>query len=250
MKFDYEYRTSENELRFGFINASDREAAFAALRSIGIRPARLKESPGFFNLLFGKGKRWIAIGALLLIVIGLFVFAMRTNHKVSVVLQEVADQAMFAERSQIYGDPTLLKHEFDSDWSDVFTNGFDRLLAAYGIPGRTVVRDDTSSIMTDAARSLKEYSTVGVSDFDEIAKMKRIVNGMKREANAYLAAGGTVASYIRRLEKRQRDEVMYLARIRTELQGTDDISVWRERNSSLRSMGLPMIAMPDEDREK
>ena len=61
MKFIYEYRTSDNVRRSGVIDASDRESAFIALKNQGVRPASMKEAPGIFNKLFGKGKRWIAI---------------------------------------------------------------------------------------------------------------------------------------------------------------------------------------------
>ena len=64
MKFVYEYRTSDNALHHGSVAAADRDAAFAALKARGVRPARLVEAPGFLNKLFGKGKRWIAIAVL------------------------------------------------------------------------------------------------------------------------------------------------------------------------------------------
>lgn len=64
MRFNYEYRTSANELKNGSICASTRERVFVELRTRGIRPCRVVEAPGFFNKLFGKGKRWLAIGVL------------------------------------------------------------------------------------------------------------------------------------------------------------------------------------------
>ena len=53
MKFFYEYRTRDNERRSGEVNAADREAAFALLKSQGIRPSRLNEAPGLANKLLG-----------------------------------------------------------------------------------------------------------------------------------------------------------------------------------------------------
>ena len=61
MKFNYEYRTSDNKLHGGVVSAASREDAFSMLKARGINPARVTEAPGFFNKLFGKGKRWIAI---------------------------------------------------------------------------------------------------------------------------------------------------------------------------------------------
>ena len=74
MKFNYEYRTSDNVRHTGVIAASDREAAFAALKAQGIRPGCLAEAPGFFNKLFGKGKRWLAIGVLGAALVGSIVY--------------------------------------------------------------------------------------------------------------------------------------------------------------------------------
>lgn len=64
MKFVYEYRTSDNVRHNATVSAPDRDAAFARLKARGIRPSRLEDAPGFFNKLFGKGKRWIAIAVL------------------------------------------------------------------------------------------------------------------------------------------------------------------------------------------
>ena len=78
MKFNYEYRTSDNKLHAGSVRAATREDAFSALKARGINPARVTEAPGFFNKLFGKGKRWIAICVLALaLVLALAALSMR-----------------------------------------------------------------------------------------------------------------------------------------------------------------------------
>lgn len=76
MRFLYTYRTSDNVEHEGAISASSRDAAYAALRERGIRAGRVTEAPGFFNKLFGKGKRWLAIGALA-VVIGVLAVLLR-----------------------------------------------------------------------------------------------------------------------------------------------------------------------------
>lgn len=74
MKFLYEYRTSDNAKHSGTISAASRDAAYAAIKVLGVRPSRVVEAPGFFNKLFGKGKRWLAIAALgVLVIIAIFV---------------------------------------------------------------------------------------------------------------------------------------------------------------------------------
>ena len=74
MKFLYEYRTSDNAKHSGTICAASRDAAYAAIKELGVRPSRVVEAPGFFNKLFGKGKRWLAIAALgVLVIVAIFV---------------------------------------------------------------------------------------------------------------------------------------------------------------------------------
>ena len=57
MKFDYTYRTHENELKFGSLAASSREDAFRKLKGRGINPSRVVRAPGVVNYLASFGKR-------------------------------------------------------------------------------------------------------------------------------------------------------------------------------------------------
>lgn len=59
--------------------------------------------------------------------------------------------------------------------------------------------------------------------------------------------GGKLGEYIHRLDERQQEELTILNRFRIELSMVQDEAVYRERNISLRQMGLPMVQMPDED---
>ena len=45
MKFLYEYQDKSNKRHKGALNASDRAAAYAALREQGIKPIRCDEAP-------------------------------------------------------------------------------------------------------------------------------------------------------------------------------------------------------------
>ena len=76
MKFIYQYRTPDNVQHEGTICAATKDAAYDQLRARGVRPGRMVEAPGLFNKLFGKGKRWIAIGALggTCLALGFFIF--------------------------------------------------------------------------------------------------------------------------------------------------------------------------------
>ena len=53
----------------GVINASSRDEVYSILKARGIRPGSVVEAPGFFNKLFGRGKRWLLIAALAIFVV-------------------------------------------------------------------------------------------------------------------------------------------------------------------------------------
>ena len=226
MRFLYQYRTNENELRHGVVKASDRDSAFAALKAQGIRPSKVEEAPGLLNKLFGKGKRWMAIVVLaLLAAIGWWL----------AVSEREPD---WEERSQIYGDPVLIKELSANNWAAVFENEADRALAAYAVPGRAV-----ADILPpkDAALVMKGSISIKEDDGEVVRKMKRIVNGMKREMREYVRDGGTPEGYFRRLAIRQKDEAQVLAGAERALKNESDPQKWAERNRQLQAMGLPML---------
>ena len=100
MKFLYAYKSADNVRHEGAIRASSRDAAFAALKAGGIKPIRVDEAPGFFNKLFGKGKRWIAIAFLTIVAVASLHYAHRTKVETA--------PSNFEDRAQLYGDPEVI----------------------------------------------------------------------------------------------------------------------------------------------
>ena len=100
MKFLYEYRTSDNAKHGGVIKAADSSAAYALLKSRGIKPSRFVEAPGFFNKLFGKGKRWIAIAVLGVLCLALCAVVLGTGRGARSAVHEFDATA----RRQVIGD--------------------------------------------------------------------------------------------------------------------------------------------------
>ena len=233
MRFIYEYRTSDNVPHTDEIAASDREAAFRILRERGIRPGRLVEAPGFFNKLFGKGKRWLTIAVLcvtLAIVVGRGIL---TAPQSSSVVESTA-------RHQIYGDPVILEPFERGDFSGVFADAGDRHLARYAQPGRLM-----PSLEGDAVPPPPDFSVsvlVSPDDPREIRELKEIVGGMREELRGYLAeGGGTWASYCRRLDERLDEERAIYERTRLELENEKDPGIRQERNDELRRLGLKTV---------
>ena len=248
MRFVYEYRTSDNVRHKGEVCAANREAAYDLLRKQGVRPGSLADAPGVFNKLFGKGKRWLAIGVLSLGVIAFAVYAM-VLRRASLVPQE-------SSRSQIYGDPTVLQLCEAQGWTNVFPCAADCFLAAYAIPGRVVsgVNAPATSELVEASRSPVSIEPV---DEPEVSQMKRMVNGMKRELSEYLAAGGDVGGYVAQLRERQETEAVLFKSVsdrfdamrtlwREKARRAELIETWKSQNAYLRDMGLRSIPLPEE----
>ena len=232
MKFIYQYRTPNNKQHKAFITAPTKEAAYAILKAQGIKPGRVDEAPGFFNKLFGKGKRWIAIGVL---GVGCVVFcgvALRLRHAAIITERE----AQFDERAQLYGDPVVIAECVESGWTNVFTSAFDCRLAAYAVPGQAV-----SPVRVSVPSDPCAYVVIQDDDLAEIAQMKRMVNGIKRELSEYLAAGGTVEGYLKRLDIRQRAERGIFETAQRAVKRAKTHSEWKAKNAELRAMGLPMV---------
>lgn len=254
MKFVYKYRTHDNKPREGVINAPTRDSVFILLKAKGIRPSHVAEAPGFFNKLFGKGKRWIAIAVLAIIAIvstGLVIVGLDTENAPTVEM-----------RSQVYGDPELLQECMALDWANVFENQADRFLALYAQPGLETRELDeeaacqaAEALAADACRMIQ----IGSDDKPEIKKIKRIINGMKIELGRYISDGGNYLGYVERLGERQKVEISISKAVRQEFQvlerkgeraqGDELIRLkqsWREKNQLLRELGMLSVPMPEE----
>ena len=239
MKYHYFYQSKENKSCDGWIDARDRNEAYALLRKRGVKPYKL----------LGRNplpwKRWAAVGVLA---------ATAATLGVVVVSELAADRrAAFGceDRSQIYGDPELLQKLTADGWRKAVGNEGDAWFARHARPGIPCDCRDTSG---NPVRISAEPLRIEPSDSPEVAKMKRLVNGMKREFKAYVDAGGTVENYMTLCDERLRTELGIVKTIEREFKtlesrmGKDGYeslsSAWAKKNALLRSMGLPTVVMP------
>ena len=257
MKFLYEYRTPDNEKHSGKINASDKEAAYAALKRQGIKPCRFSEAPGFFNKLFGKGKRWIAIGVLsavcgVLSVVA--VLALRTSRSALSTFDSVT-------RRQIIGDVAVIEKGIKEGWAEVFPEEGERFLASFAIPGvpagqRSTTEEEILKVLSAecGVRSGAKCEVRGGADEGiEARQIRAMVEGMKDELREFLRKGGTIAAYGRKLVRRQEEEIAYYNRAKAEIENAQRAkmpeaqlnALWEKRNESLRQMGVKLVPMPE-----
>lgn len=250
MRFVYEYRTSDNVRHEGTLSAADREAAFSALRSQGIRPGRLVEAPGIMNKVLGKGKRWIAIGCLFSFAVALLLALWMNNRRI----EQIEDaQSGPLPRHQLYGDPALISDIERNDFATVFPTDAERILAWFAQPGvmHTFTDNGWAKKLADG---LAEVATVETplleSDPREIVELKRIMMGMKGEVRRYLSNGiGTPERYVQRLLERQVREMKIYQRAVEDLKNEHDPHKREQVNAALRAIGLRTVPRPDAELE-
>lgn len=244
MKFLYEYRTPDNVSHKGVVDAADKDAAFALLKSKGIRASRMSVAPGFFNKLFGKGKRWIVIGVLSILVAVLAVALGRARTSSTALFDDMS-------RRQVIGDSVIVEKGIRTGWASVFPEEGERFLASFAIPGVPAGQRNTTeeAILQSLDRTISPSS----GDSVEVRQIKAMVEGMKEELRRFLAAGGSVTAYGNRLVERQEQELGYYNRVKTELNAAADAkksaeeieSLWERRNDELRQMGIKLVPMPE-----
>ena len=212
----------------GTICAADRESAFAELKSHGIRPSSVVEVPGFFNIVFGKGKRWLAIGVLSVVSASLLLLLSRRPPA-------KPDNSVIPVPRHFVNLPDGLTLE------SVFKSPGECYLATFALPG--VVSKTAAINPADLEECLKSPILIYSGDSEEVQELKGIVSGMKEDLRTYLESGfGTVASYIIRLEERQSMEADYRARIlRRQKAG---LVAADEANAILSAMGLAPVDKP------
>ena len=252
MKFLYQYRTPDNKQHRGGIRAATKEAAYAALRQQGIKPSRVEEAPGFFNKLFGKGKRWIAIVMLGALCLALCVVVARVRG----VAYSTLD---FTTRHQILGDSVAISRGVTESWREVFSRPGDRYLSCYAQPGVPVAKVEPgvlSAVVEDMKENLgADAVAVAEGDLDEVKQIKRIVAGMRQELFEYVRDGGTVEQYVMCLAERQKYEVGLRNRVRDrlaqlrrsrKLEG-EYVEEWKKANLELRKFGIAFVPLEEDE---
>lgn len=236
LRFNYKYRNRENAICCGEIAAADRDDVYHRLKADGVKPICVDLAPGLANRVKSLGKRWFAIvvlAALLLVAVA-----------VAVSLRGVMrEKELYEDRAQIYGDAAVLASMLDL--KTVFADKGERWLAQYAIPARPVSASEVEDDVLLAALGHRIEFAEG--EYAEVAKLKRIVNGMKRELREYLADGGNAKGYVRRLKIRQQTEIGLFLRAKAELEDEENFDVVAKRNAELRSMGLPMVLKKPEN---
>lgn len=259
MKFRYGYRTRENEKVEGVVSASSREEAYAKLRREGKKPYMVEPLPGLLNRLSGVSKRWLAIVALcaLCLALGFSLFLLQGERRAAQGADEVFDSMI---RRQVIGDAAIIEEGIRTGWEKVFALEGERFLASFAIPGvaaavRSTTEEEILKALDPRAQGTRDKTRDANHNAPDIEarQIKAMVEGLKLELREFLADGGTIKQYGRRLVQRQEEELTYYRRAKTELdhaiaakRSPMEIAALAERlNTSLRKIGVKPLVIPN-----
>ena len=254
MKYTYAYKTSDGVRHEDSMNAASREVVFAALRKRGIKAIKVVAADGSKanGEIHGVRKRVVA-ALVAFVAVGVGVIAYFSGTRSGSDLGGSAEISFHTDqaRRQIIGDVAVVEKGILTGWSDVFPHEGDRFLASFAIPGVNAGMRSTSE--TELLLALKTKTEVKSSDSIEARQIKAMVEGMKKEARRYIAAGGTIVEYGKRLTERQDAEIAIYNRIkadvdqaRSTMSKKDFISYWEKRNDELRSLGIRTVRLKRE----
>ena len=257
MKYTYAYKTSDGVRHEDSIEAESRDAAFTLLRGRGIRPIKVVAADGSKanGEVRGVRKRWVAaIVAIAVVIAGITAYfggflasrrGLSPRFLVSVPTFE-AEQT----RRQVIGDAAVVDKGIATGWADVFADEGERFFASFAIPG--VKAGQSNTTVEELNEALARSVAPADADGMEARQIKAMVEGMKAEARAYVAAGGSVVEYGRRLTERLDAEIAIYERTKAELEkaretlGRDAyLSLWEEKNDQLRNLGIRLVPLED-----
>ena len=247
MKYTYAYKTSDGTRHEATMVAKSRDEVFAELRKRGIKAIKVVAADGSKanGEVHGVRKRIVAIiVAAVSIIVAIFVNSVTKRSDLFVTEFTNA-------RRQVIGDAAIIEKGIRNGWSDVFELEGERFLASFAIPGAQAGQRNTSE--KEFAAALENKCVVTDSDSLEARQIKAMVEGMKNEARRYLAAGGSIVEYGKRLTERQDAEIAIYNRVKADidkaratLSESEFMTYWEKRNDELRNLGIKTISLSDE----
>ena len=251
MKYTYAYKTSDGIRHEATMVAKSRDDVFAELRKQGIKAIKVVAADGSKanGEIHGVRKR-VVVALVAFVALGVGVVAYFTGTRSGGDLGDSATTAFATgqDRRQVIGDAAIIEKGIRNGWSEVFKLEGDRFLASFAIPGVKAGQRNTSE--KEFAAALENKCEIKPNDSIEVKQIKAMVEGMKEEARRYIAAGGSIISYGKRLTERQDAEIAIYERIKTDLEkahssmSEDEYMIyWEKRNDELRNLGIKTIGL-------
>ncbi len=246
MKYTYAYKSSDGSRHEASMDAESREAVFDALRKKGIRPIKVIAEDGSKanGEIRGVRRRVVGVAAVLAAIVAVIATSLYNRARMPPAPEFEAEQT----RRQIIGDSAIIDKGIATGWGDVFPEEGERFFASFAVPG--VKAGQRSTTVEELQAALSRHIEPSDSDGMEARQIKSMVEGMKAEARAYIAAGGSIVEYGRRLTERQDAEIAIYERTKAEIDEarktmTEDafLSLWEGRNDQLRNLGIKLVPL-------
>ncbi len=246
MKYTYAYRDSGGMRHTGSIEAASRDAVFEALRKDGIRPIKVVAADGSKanGEIRGVRRRVVGLVAALAAVGAVVSTTLYNRTRTPPTPEFEAEQT----RRQVIGDSAVIDKGIATGWSDVFPEEGERFFASFAIPG--VKAGQRNTTVEELNVALERRIEAADDDGMEARQIKSMVEGMKAEARAYIAAGGNIVEYGKRLTERQDAEIAIYERTKAEIDDAREklpqdefIALWEEMNDQLRNLGIKLVPL-------
>ena len=254
MKYTYAYKTSDGVRHEATMNAASRDEVFVALRKQGIKAIKVVAADGSKanGEIHGVRKRVVAVlVAFVALSVGIVAYLSGTRSNGDLGDSATTAFATGQDRRQVIGDAAIIEKGIRNGWSDIFQLEGERFLASFAIPGVKAGQRNTSE--KEFAAALENKCVVADSDSLEARQIKAMVEGMKNEARRYLAAGGSIVEYGKRLTERQDAEIAVYNRVKTDIEKARAtmpesafMTYWEKRNDELRNLGIKTVGWSDE----
>lgn len=251
MKYTYAYKTSDGVRHEDSMNASSREEVFIELRKRGIKAIKVVAADGSKanGEIHGVRKRVVAaLVAFVAVGVGIVAYFSGTRSNGDLGGSVATAFATGQDRRQVIGDAAIIEKGIRNGWSDIFQLEGERFLASFAIPGVKAGQRNTSEKEFTAA--LENKCVVDTSDSLEARQIKAMVEGMKNEARRYLAAGGSIVEYGKRLTERQDAEIAVYNRVKADIEKARKtmtesafMTYWEKRNDELRNLGIKTVGL-------
>ena len=228
------------------MDAASRYAVFQALRTQGIRAIKVVAADGSKanGEVRGVRRRVVALAvALAGVSVGAVAWMAGSRSGANTAASGASSFETATMRRQVIGDLAVIEKGIRTGWADVFEHEGERFLASFAIPG--VKAGQRNTTIEEITASLSRRVAAAATDAIEARQIKAMVEGMKAEARAYIAAGGTAVEYGRRLTERQDAEIAVYKRVKADIEAAkpkmaqDQFEQFCDtRNDELRNLGI------------
>lgn len=237
MKFGYSYKTSDAARHEGVFVAKRKEDVFEALRAQGIRPMKVWEIRAWYQI----SKRTLTIAVLsVLLVASLFMLKRERGNTTQHETRNRQDNPSHAKPlPRKYIDGYVRGEDID------FADEGEKVLLSFAVPAVVLTKEEQSKLNDQLAVKRVEDAIVrpvilSPKDSNVNVELKRVLAGLKQEAQMIRATGRSTQEVLRYFADRQTMEAGHKERVLSQLRSGK--LAREEVNELFRTMGFAPLS--------